>query len=315
MSRQPEMKSRRVGVLYGGHSGEREVSIASSRTVLATLREAGYKTVAIDTAESSWWDALQNIELAFNILHGPGGEDGVIQGLLASMQVPATGSGVLGSALAMDKLRSKQIWRSLGLPTADFVLVDADTDGAALLADWQKAFIKPAREGSSLGMACVSTPAEFEQAVNKAREHDSRVMAERFVDGPEYTVAVLGGRTLPAIRIESAHDFYDYDAKYAVDTTRYHIPCGLSESEEAQLSTLALQAFNALDCAVWGRVDVMRDHGGEFHLLEVNTIPGMTSHSLVPMAARAAGISLADLLEEIMELSLMQVNEEQRGDR
>lgn len=307
------LRDQRIAVLFGGNSGERAVSLASSESVLSTLREGGYSPMAIDTREHGWWKALSEVDLAFNILHGPGGEDGATQGLLRSMDVVGTGSGILGSALAMDKLRAKQIWRAIGLPTADFLLVDEHTDYEGVLQNWGRAFIKPAREGSSLGMACVNTSAEFAAAVVVAATHDSKVMAECFVDGPEYTVAVLGERTLPAIRIVAAHEFYDYDAKYAVDTTRYHIPCGLTENEESQLATLALDAFEALDCAVWGRVDVMRNTDGEFQLLEVNTIPGMTSHSLVPMAAHAAGMSALELLEEIMTLSLSNADAQAGG--
>jgi D-alanine-D-alanine ligase len=300
MSRREALQKMQLAVLFGGRSGERKVSLASANTVLTTLREGGYEPRAIDTGESRWWEALAGIELAFNIQHGSGGEDGVTQGLLQAMGIVGTGSDVLGSALAMDKLRSKQLWLAAGLPTADFVVLDDSVDAEALLADWGAAFIKPACEGSSLGMSRVDTPAAFERAKLEAARYDACVLAERLIDGPEYTVAILGDRALPAIRIEAAREFYDYAAKYEAGTTRYHIPCGLDAAEEQALGELALRAFSALGCSVWGRVDVMRDRQGGFQLLEVNTLPGMTATSLVPMAAKAAGMSLLELLEDIM---------------
>ena len=298
------LQGRRLLVLYGGTSGEREVSLASARTVLTALRDGGHDPQPVDTGEARWWSQLQEGDVAFNIQHGRGGEDGVTQGLLAAMGVIGTGSGVLGSALAMDKIRSKQLWRDAGLPTAEFAVVDAATDAAALLDAWGSAFIKPACEGSSLGMTRVADAAEFSAALRTARRQDTRVLAERFIDGPEYTVAILGDATLPAIRIEAQGDFYDYHAKYRSDSTRYHIPCGLAPREERELAALSLEAFTALGCSVWGRVDVMRGGDGAFQLLEVNTIPGMTDHSLVPMAARAAGLSLVQLVERIVTLSM-----------
>lgn len=300
MSFRDMLQPLQLAVLFGGRSGERDVSLASARAVIDTLREGGYRPREIDTGDAQWWTRLDGIDLAFNIQHGSGGEDGVTQGLLQALGVVGTGSGVLGSALAMDKLRSKQLWQALGLPTADFRLIDAHTDAAALLGRWGAAFIKPVSEGSSLGMARADSVEAFAAAWAEAARHDARVLAECEIDGPEYTVAILGERTLPAIRIEAAHAFYDYDAKYHVDTTRYHIPCGLDAAAEATLCDLALEAFRALDCSVWGRVDVMRDSSGQFQLLEVNTVPGMTGHSLVPMAAAAAGLEPLDLLEEIL---------------
>ena len=271
--------------------------------MLEGLQGAGYTVRVIDTGEPRWWRALEGIDLAFNIQHGTGGEDGVTQGLLAAMGIVGTGSGVFASALAMDKLRCKQLWRAVDLPTADFAVVDGETDFAALLESWGGAFIKPSREGSSLGMARVTNASAAREAVANAQTHDPVVFAERLITGPEYTVAVLGERALPPIGIAAAGEFYDYDAKYRASTTRYDIPCGLDPEEQAALCELALRAFRALDCRVWGRVDVMRDGAGNFQLLEVNTIPGMTDHSLVPMAARAAGLDIEVLLEEIMWLS------------
>ncbi|WP_439105688.1 D-alanine--D-alanine ligase [Congregibacter sp.] len=303
MSAVTQLRELKIAVLFGGNSGEREVSLASATTVLTTLRDGGYTPLALDTGEASWWEALTEVDIAFNIQHGVGGEDGVTQGLLQSLGVVGTGSNVLGSALAMDKLRSKQLWRALGLPTADFALVDADTDVAGLLASWGTAFIKPCAEGSSLGMARVNTPESFSAAYEAAAAYGTGVLAEQFIDGPEYTVAILGDRALPPIRIEATREFYDYEAKYKGNSTRYIVPCGLNSAEEEHVCALANAAFKALGCSVWGRVDLMRAGTGEFQLLEVNTVPGMTDHSLVPMAATAAGMSLLELLEEILLMS------------
>ncbi|MFK8042212.1 D-alanine--D-alanine ligase [Congregibacter sp.] len=303
MSEVGALRDLNLAVLFGGTSGEREVSLASAETVLGALRKGGYQPLALDTGEPRWWERLGNTDIAFNIQHGVGGEDGSTQGLLQCLGVVGTGSNVLGSALAMDKLRSKQLWRSLGLPTADFALVKADTDVDALLSKWGAAFVKPVAEGSSLGMTRVDSAAAFAVACESAAVYGERILAEQFIDGPEYTVAILGDRALPPIRIEATREFYDYEAKYKGSSTSYHIPCGLSVPDEELLCELALEAFNALDCSVWGRVDLMRDGNGEFQLLEVNTIPGMTDHSLVPMAATAGGISLLELLEEILLLS------------
>lgn len=303
MNASARLRELNIAVLFGGTSGEREVSLASADTVITALREGGYEPLALDTGESEWWAELKGVDIAFNIQHGVGGEDGVTQGLLQSLGVVGTGSGVLGSALAMDKLRSKQIWRALDLPTADFALVNAATDAQALLANWGAAFIKPCMEGSSLGMTRVDSPESFVAACESAAVYGDQILAEQFIDGPEYTVAILGDRALPPIHIEAAREFYDYEAKYKANTTRYNIPCGLSVGDEQKLCRLALEAFAALGCSVWGRVDLMRDSRGEFQLLEVNTVPGMTDHSLVPMAATAAGLSLLELLEEILLMS------------
>lgn len=296
--------NRSLALLFGGSSGEREVSISSARTVRTALQDAGYDVRPVDTGEAQWWRQLDGVDLAFNIQHGRGGEDGVTQGLLTALGIPCTGSGVLGSALAMDKVRSKRLWRDAGLPTPAFRVVDASTDPLPLLEEWGSFFLKPSREGSSLGMAHIAEAGAFATAISAAQRAEGEVLAECFIDGPEYTVAILGERTLPAIRIEADRGFYDYHAKYHSDQTRYHIPCGLSDTEAAELAALSLEAFRALDCAGWGRVDVMREPGGQFQLLEVNTVPGMTDHSLVPMAAAAAGLSLAELVAEIVRLSV-----------
>lgn len=293
-----------VTLLQGGRSAEREVSLNSAETVRAALDAAGFRVAVVDPAERGWIDQLAGADFVFNILHGPGGEDGSMQGLLEHLGVPYSGSGVLGSALAMDKLRSKQLWRGQGLPTADFVELHADSDWQDVIDRLGKVFVKPVAEGSSIGMTPAATAAELAAAYGTAARHGQRVLAERFIAGPEYTISVLGERALPVIRLVPAGEFYDYEAKYLSDDTRYFIPCGLTDEEERALGALALRAFRALDCSIWGRIDVMRDAAGRFMLLEANTIPGMTSHSLVPMAARAAGIGIEDLVTQIMGLSL-----------
>ncbi len=300
MSHRDFLQSLRIAVLHGGKSAERAVSLKSGQAVLDALRSGGYQPLAVDTGEDNWWQTLDGIDLAFNAQHGVGGEDGVTQGLLQSLGVIGTGSGVLGSALAMDKLRCKELWKARGLPTADFAVVDGSTDTAELLKAWGGVFVKPAREGSSVGMSCARTVEEFAEAIDRAAAFDSTVMAERLIDGPEFTVAILGERTLAPIRIVAAGEFYDYEAKYEVDTTEYRIPCGLESAAEQRLRDLALEAFTSLDCSVWGRVDFMQDSDGCFQLLEVNTIPGMTDHSLVPMAAAAEGLDMLAFVEEVL---------------
>ncbi|MFN2328576.1 MAG: D-alanine--D-alanine ligase [Chromatocurvus sp.] len=299
-----ELRGGVVALLQGGCSAEREVSLNSAATVHAALDAAGFRVTLVDPAEKNWIEQLANTAFVFNILHGPGGEDGSMQGLLEHLGVPYSGSGVLGSALAMDKLRSKQLWRGQGLPTADFVELHEHSNWQGVIDQLGKVFVKPVAEGSSIGMTPAADAGALAAAYAIAAQHGQRVLAERFIAGPEYTVSILGEHALPVIRLVPAGEFYDYEAKYLSDDTRYFIPCGLSEDEEQALGTLALRAFRALDCAIWGRIDVMRDTAGHFMLLEANTIPGMTSHSLVPMAARAAGISLEGLVTQIMGLSL-----------
>lgn len=299
-----ELRGGCVALLQGGCSAEREVSLNSGATVQAALDAAGFRVRVVDPAVTGWIEQLAGADFVFNMLHGSGGEDGSMQGLLAHLGVPYSGSGVLGSALAMDKLRSKQLWRGQGLPTADFVELHADSNWQDVIDQLGKVFVKPVAEGSSIGMTPAADAGALAAAYSIAAQHGQRVLAERFIAGPEYTIALLGEHALPAIRLVPAGEFYDYQAKYLSDDTRYHIPCGLSEDDEQALGTLALRAFRALDCAIWGRIDVMRDAAGNFMLLEANTIPGMTSHSLVPMAARAAGIGIEDLVTQIMCLSL-----------
>lgn len=303
-----ELRGGCVALLQGGRSAEREVSLNSAATVRAALDAAGFRVLVVDPAQDGWIEQLTAADFVFNILHGPGGEDGSMQGLLEHLGMPYSGSGVLGSALAMDKLRSKQLWRGQGLPTADFVELHAGSDWQGVIDQLGKVFVKPVAEGSSIGMTPAASAETLAAAYRTAATRGQRVLAERFIAGPEYTISILGEQALPVIRLVPAGEFYDYEAKYLSDDTRYFIPCGLSGDEEQALGALALRAFRALDCAVWGRVDVMRDHAGHFMLLEANTIPGMTSHSLVPMAARAAGIGLEDLVTQIMGLSLSRVS-------
>ena len=292
-----------VAVLLGGASAEREVSLNSGQTVIDALRALGHTVRPVDPADADWIEQLQGVRFAFNALHGPGGEDGSMQGALGMLGVPYTGSGVLGSALAMDKMRSKQLWQGIGIATGGFAVLEADTDWAAVIDRLGKVFVKPACEGSSIGMSAAADATTLRQAYELAAAYEGAVIAEQFIDGPEYTVAILGGQALPAIRLETDNEFYDYEAKYISDDTRYLCPCGLSADEEAEMADLALRAFDSLGCSVWGRVDLMRDSDGRFYVLEVNTIPGMTSHSLVPMAAAAAGLDINALVARILQLS------------
>lgn len=292
----------KVAVIYGGTSAEREISLASGAAVLQGLLDTGVDAVGID-AGADLLAELRTLrpERIFIALHGPGGEDGTVQGALECLGIPYTGSGVKASALAMDKLRCKQLWTGAGLPTAAFAVLEAQSDWAELLTELGGvAMVKPASEGSSLGMARATTPDELEQAWRAASNYDTSVIAEAWLSGQEYTIAVLNGRALPVIRLETDRVFYDYEAKYQSAETRYICPCGLSAGREQQLQELALKAFDSLGCRGWGRVDVMEDAQGDWQLLELNTVPGMTDHSLVPMAAKAAGLSFGDLVLEII---------------
>jgi len=294
----------RVAVLQGGTSAERDISLQSGATVLEALRTGGVDAYGVDPAAQGWMAALDSADFAFIALHGPGGEDGSMQGALQLLGLPYSGSGVLGSALAMDKERCKRLWQGLGIATGDFEILDADTDWQAAIDRLGPVFVKPACEGSSIGMSRASTAAELQAAFELARPYAGPVLAEQYIDGPEYTVGVLGDEALPSIRLETDNAFYDYEAKYLSDDTRYLIPSGLDEAAEAELADLSLRAFDSLGCEVWGRVDVMRDSDGRFQVLEVNTVPGMTSHSLVPMAAAARGMDVTALVARIVALSL-----------
>ncbi|MFO1430373.1 MAG: D-alanine--D-alanine ligase [Candidatus Competibacteraceae bacterium] len=296
----------KVAVLLGGRSAEREVSLKSGRAVLTALLAQGVNAHAIDAGP----DVLEVLakggyDRVFIVLHGRGGEDGVIQGALETLGLPYTGSGVLASALGMDKLRAKQLWLGAGLPTPPFQVVEAQTDPATVIADLGLPLaVKPAREGSSIGVSRVNRPDEFKDAWEKAARCDATVLVEPWIDGDEYTGAVLQGEALPLIRLETPREFYDYEAKYHADDTRYHCPCGLPSEREAEFRHLVLQAFAALGCHGWGRVDFLVDSQQRPWLLEVNTVPGMTDHSLVPMAARAVGLDFQALVWRILETSL-----------
>lgn len=292
----------RVAVLYGGHSAEREVSLKSGAAVLAALQAAGVDAFAIDVGDDLLAQlCAERIDRAFIVLHGRGGEDGTVQGLLECAGIPYTGSGVLASALAMDKLRTKQIWHSVGLPTPRHATLSSaqDCEQAAQTLGFPL-IVKPANEGSSIGMAKVDDLAALLTAWQAAREFDSQVLVEQWITGPEFTVAMLGGQVLPPIRLATNNAFYDYEAKYLSNETQYQIPCGLDAQKEAELRNLTAQACQALGVTGWGRADVMQDAEGRFWLLEVNTVPGMTDHSLVPMAAQAAGLDFSALVLQIL---------------
>lgn len=300
----PELFGR-VAILMGGTSAERPVSLKSGSAILDALRRQGVDAHGIDAQADVLQRLADGYDRVFIALHGRGGEDGVIQGALETMGLPYTGSGVLASSLAMDKLRTKALWSGFGLPTPEYTRLGAETDWNAVAEDLQMpVIVKPVHEGSSIGMSKVDHAADLARAWAAAAEYDSEVIAERWITGDEYTVALLDGQPLPAIRLETPHSFYDYEAKYRSDSTRYHCPAGLSEQQEQSIGALARDAFDALGCRGWGRIDFMRDGQGRFWLIEANTIPGMTDHSLMPMAARAAGLDFDQLVWRILETSL-----------
>jgi D-alanine-D-alanine ligase len=293
----------KVAVLLGGSSAEREVSLKSGAMVLNALRARGVEAHAFDPAEHGIDELTTGrFARAFIVLHGRFGEDGTVQGVLEWLRIPYTGSGVLGSALAMDKLRTKLLWQASGLPTPPHELLDAHADLRAVAARLGlPLMVKPISEGSSLGMSKVREAAALDEAFALAVNYDKAVMAEKFIEGTELTVGILGDEALPIIKLETPRDFYDYQAKYVADDTRYIIPCGLPPAREREIQALCLQAFRVLGCSGWGRVDLMLDRSGAPYLLEVNTAPGMTDHSLVPMAARAVGLYYEDLCLRILE--------------
>ncbi len=300
----------RVAVLMGGTSSEREVSLDSGRNVLEALKRLGVDAQAVDgipaLVEALTAAAGRRFERVFNILHGNrgGGEDGVLQGLLDALDVPYTGSGVLGSALSMDKIRTKQVWLSLGLPTPAYASLERGDDVvAAARKIGLPVIVKPACEGSSVGVSRCFHDADLDAAVALAARYEGPLLVEQLIQGEEYTVAVLGAEALPSIRIVPAGEYYDYHAKYVAEDTQYLCP-GASGATEQELGSLALAAFFAVGCSGWGRVDFMRDRAGRPWLLEVNTAPGMTSHSLVPKAARQRGIEFDDLVWRVLETSL-----------
>lgn len=293
----------KVAVLFGGKSGEREVSLKSGAAVLAALQRQGVDAHAFDPAERPLHD-LEGFDRAMISLHGRFGEDGAMQGALELLGIPYTGSGVMASAIGMDKWRTKMIWSAAGVSTPAFELVTADSDFDAIEKRLGlPLFVKPANEGSSIGISKVKTAGGLKAAYELAAKSDPLVIAEQFVGGGEYTVGILGDRALPIVRIVPKNEFYDYEAKYLRDDTEYRCPCGLSPEKEAQIQQEALQAFSAIGCRGWGRVDFLMDESGKHYFLEVNTSPGMTDHSLVPMAAKAAGISFDELVIRVLELA------------
>lgn len=300
----------RVAVLLGGFSGEREVSLMSGRQVLEGLREAGVDAHPLDPREdglSALWEG--RFDRCFNVLHGRGGEDGTMRGFLDMLAIPCTGSDVLGSAIAMDKWVTKRLWRDHGLPTPDWVELHREQplqeDLFARLGPVLA--VKPAREGSTLGLSRVREPQELPAALEQAFACDEQVLVEPWITGRELTCSMLGEEALPLVHIEPAVDFYDFEAKYISDATRYHCPCDLPAAEEKKLRDLCSKAFAALGCSGWGRVDLLLDQAGKPWLLEANTVPGMTAHSLVPMAARANGMSFSELVVAILAQTLGEV--------
>jgi len=296
----------RVAVLMGGHSAEREISISSGIAVFEALTRLGIDSIAIDVKDNPI-KALTGVKIdrAFNMIHGRGGEDGVIQGLLEMMSIPYTGSGVMASALAMDKLRTKLCWQGDGLNTPEWHVLTTEDDLQPCANHLGfPVMVKPALEGSSLGMSKAHHLGELKQAFLTATTFNCEIYAERWVQGTEYTVAMLDAQALSVIRLETEHNFYDYDAKYHSDTTRYHCPSGLTTDQEKSLQNLALTACDLIGVKGWGRVDVFIDHQQHPQLIEVNTVPGMTRHSLVPMAAKADGMTFDQLVWKILATSL-----------
>ena len=299
----------KVAVLLGGQSAEREVSLNSGARVLAALQRQGVDAQAFDPAERKL-DELVAFDRVFIALHGRHGEDGTIQGALELMHIPYTGSGVMASALGMDKWRTKLLWRAVGLPIPEFAMLDANSDFAAVERELGlPIFVKPDCEGSSIGITKVKVAGALRDAYREAAGHDALVLAERGIVGGEYTVGIIGVgdemQALPIIKIEPATEFYDYEAKYLRDDTAYRCPCGLPEARELELRAQALEAFRVLGCRGWGRVDFLMDEAGNAYFLEVNTSPGMTDHSLVPMAARVAGISYDELVLRVLALATL----------
>ena len=299
-------KFGKVAVLLGGKSAEREVSLDSGNAVLEALLRSGVNAEGFDPQQRSVIE-LVNYDRAFIVLHGRGGEDGQIQGTLEWLNVPYTGTGVQGSAIGMDKVKTKQIWQGSDLPTAPYRIVTQDTNLDEVVASLGlPLIIKPVHEGSSVGMSKVEKAEDLAEAIAKAGQHDAIVMAEKWITGREFTISFLNGQPLPVIRLQPPADvaFYDYEAKYNRNDVEYGIPCGLDQAEEKELQDLCLRAFQAVGASGWGRIDAMQDEQGNFWLLEVNTVPGMTSHSLVPKAAKAVGYNFDELCLAILEQTL-----------
>ncbi|KPD21320.1 D-alanine--D-alanine ligase [Idiomarina abyssalis] len=300
----------KVAVMLGGSSAERDVSLKSGMAVLKGLVAKGIDAHAFDPAAHSLQELVDDgYGRVFIALHGRGGEDGAMQGALQVLGIPYTGSDVLGCALGMDKVRCKQIWHALGLPTASWRVITQDeieqVNAEALLLELGgRVIVKPAREGSSIGMSSADSAPRLAAALKHAAQFDDDILVEQWIEGPEYTIGLLDGNALPVIRLQTPHEFYDFEAKYQANDTQYHCPAGLSDEDEAKLRSLAERAFSAIGASGWGRIDVMRNGNGEWFLLEANTVPGMTEKSLVPMAARAAGLSFNDLVERILAQTL-----------
>jgi D-alanine-D-alanine ligase len=295
----------KIAVLFGGRSAEREVSLMSGSNVLKALQQGGLDAHAFDPAEREIFELKRDgFNRVFIALHGRYGEDGTVQGALELMGIPYTGSGVMASALAMDKVRTKMVWNTAGIPTPRFEVVDAGSDWAGVAKRLGlPLIIKPAREGSTIGLTKVTAAAQLPDAYALASRHDPFVMAEEFIAGEELTAGFLGDQTLPLIRIEAPQGNYDYQNKYFSDETKYHCPCGLPEAEELRIRAMVMKSAQALGCAGWGRADLIRRADGSVQFLEMNTSPGMTGHSLVPMAAKQAGLSFNDLVLRILELA------------
>lgn len=303
------LKQEKIAVLLGGTSAEREVSLNSGNAVLVALRKQGYdahpidpKTFPVATLKEQGFDRV------FNILHGRGGEDGTMQGLLEQIGLPYTGCGVMASALTMDKMRTKMLWKAFGLPVAEMEIVTTENrinlnPMAVVKKLGLPLMVKPSLEGSSVGLTKVKTVEELESAVDFALKFDRTVLIEEWLAGDEFTVPVLDGEVLPSIKIVPEGEFYDYDAKYISDNTQYFCPAGLSDAREQELRRLVKQAYDVVGCRGWSRIDVMADAEGKFRLVEVNTNPGMTSHSLFPKSAATVGYSFEQLVEKILELS------------
>ncbi len=304
--------TEKIAVLLGGTSGEREVSLLSGNAVLAGLKEAGVDAHAVDTRDVSVLNLKAlGFDKAFIALHGRGGEDGRLQAVLEFLEIPYTGSGVMASAVSMDKIRTRLVWQGAGLPIAPYVALQRCQIECGLTPELEASiaalglplFVKPSSEGSSLGISRVNEASQLQGALNEALRFDDEILVESFLPGPELTVSVLGDQVLPSIRIEPAGDYYDYEAKYHSDKTRYTCPSGLSEAREQEMKEIVLRAWNALGCRGWGRVDLMMGADDNFYLLEVNTVPGMTSHSLTPKAAKQAGMSFSQLVVRILQLA------------
>lgn len=294
----------KVAVLMGGWSAEREVSLKSGAAVLSGLLKAGVDAHAVDFKKSNI-ELLNDYDRVFNILHGRGGEDGVLQGLLDYIEMPYTGTGILGSALAMDKIKTKEIWLTKSLKTPDFRTVkNIDDCKVAVEELGLPVIVKPALEGSSIGISKVETISQIEDAFSVANECKSEILIEKWIEGSEYTASIINGKVLPLIKLETPNQFYDYEAKYKSDTTEYLCPCGLSVDKENEIAKIAKDAFRAISGKGWGRVDFMLDDLQQPWLIEANTVPGMTDHSLVPMAAKQGGLKFDELVVEILKTSL-----------